>query len=379
MFFSSKSPSYIGVDLGSSSIKIIELANFNGRPKLVTYGFSEKKLEEIGENSVTTNLAETAQVIKEICVKSRTVSKKAVVSLPNFLVFTAILNLPAMPQKELASAITWEAKKIIPMPLEEIILDWKVIADNEVEEPKIIGSSNQANGNGGAEDNSQVNPVKKIFSKPAKNFKILLTGASKKLVKQYVEIFSQAGLQLLSLETESFAFIRSLIGNDKSTIMIIDLGAATSSLTVVEKGVPALNRSIEVGGMMITRAISTSLNVNLERAEQFKQDLSLDAETADNILPLTVEQAFSSILHEIKYTINLYQEQNNKRIEKVILTGGSSLLGHLSGYLSKELGINTYLGDPWARVIYPTELKPVLDRLGARFAVAVGLGMREIE
>lgn len=371
--FSSKA-SYLGIDIGTSSIKIIELANFQGRPRLLTYGFIEKKPGE-ARNLVDDTLG-TAALISEICAKSKTSSKKVIAALPNFSVFTSILNLPNLPKKELASAVSWEAKKIIPMPLEEIILDWKIIEEVETKESPLasIGQAPEKYG-----ENQPARNIKKIFSKPQKNLKILLTGASKNLVRKYVDIFNASNSILLSLETESFALIRSLIGNDKSVIMLVDLGASTSSLSIVDKGIPVLNRSIEVGGVMITRSISNSLNVNLDRAEQFKQDLSLGMETADNNLPQTVEKAFTPILNEIKYTLNAYQEQNKKKVEKIILTGGSSLLGNLPGYLSQVLNINTYVGDPWARVIFPTELKPILDRLGAKFAVAIGLSMRDIE
>ncbi|NCN07613.1 pilus assembly protein PilM [Candidatus Falkowbacteria bacterium] len=367
--FSSKS-SYLGIDIGTSSIKIIELSNFKGRPRLVTYGFIEKKPGEI--KNLIDDTDGTAAMISEICAKSKTSSKKVIAALPNFSVFTSILNLPNLPKKELASAISWEAKKIIPMPLEDIILDWKII--EELEDDVVISAKNE---NISGEQNNQ--PIGKIFSKPQKNLKILLTGASKKLVKKYVDIFNRAGLTLLSLETENFALIRSLVGNDKSIIMLVDLGASTSSIAIVERGIPVLSRSLEMGGTMITRAISNSLNINFDRAEQFKQDLSLGSETADNSLPQTVEKAFVPILNEIKYTLSAYQEQNNKKVEKIILTGGSSLLGNLSGYLSNTLNINTYVGDPWARVIFPTELKPILDRLGSKFAVSIGLSMRDIE
>ena len=223
------------------------------------------------------------------------------------------------------------------------------------------------------------NPFKKIFSKPQKNVKILITGASKNLIKKYIEIFKKANLTLLSLETESFALIRSLVGNDKSTVMVIDIGAATSSVCVVSKGVPMLTRSLELGGQSITKAISVALNINLDRAEQFKQDLSLDGETAENSLPQTVEKAFAPILNEIRFTLNMYNESHSDKVEKIILTGGTASLGHLSNYLSGVFNLNTSVGDPWSRVIYPLELKPVLDRIGARFSVSVGLAMREIE
>jgi type IV pilus assembly protein PilM len=372
----SSKTSYLGIDIGTSSVKVVELANFKGRPRLITYGFIEKKPEEI--KSLIDNTPAAAEIINDIYTKSKMSSKKVIAALPNFSVFTSILNLPFLPKKELASAISWEAKKIIPMPLEDIILDWKIIEDLEQQKEggaDIGGLPKQPN----PANNQEAKSMKKIFSKPQKNLKILLTGASKKLVRKYVDIFGSSGLTLLSLETESFALIRSLVGNDKSNIMIVDLGASTSSISIVEKGIPILNRSVEMGGTMITRAISNSLNVNFDRAEQFKQDLSLGNETADNALPQTVERAFDPILKEIKYTIDTYRDQNKQKVEKIILTGGTALLGNLSGYLSKTLNINTYVGDPWARVIFPTELKPILDRLGAKFAVSIGLAMRDIE
>jgi len=360
--------SYLGVDIGTSSIKIVELLNENGRPRLLTYGFTEKKLNE-GSLSTTPAVEDVARAIVDVVTKSRAGGKKVITALPNFSVFTSILTMPYLSKKELPAAISWEAKKIIPTPLEDIILDWKVIEEIEPR-PEGVPDANAA---------QSVQSIKRIFSKPHKNLKILLTGANKKLVKRYIDIFHQAGLSLLSLETESFALIRALVGSDKTTTMIIDLGATTSSLVVVDSGVPVLNRSMEIGGLALTRAISTSLNVNLERAEQFKQDLSLDQETADNALPGTVEKAFDPILKEIVFTVNLYQGQHDKKIEKVILTGGTALLGHLSSYLETILQVNTVVGDPWARVIYPVELRPVLDRLGSRFAVAIGLAMRNIE
>jgi len=157
------------------------------------------------------------------------------------------------------------------------------------------------------------------------------------------------------------------------------MGASTSSITIVSKGIPVVSRSLELGGQSITKAISSALNVNLDRAEQFKQDLSLDAETSENSLPQTVEKSFAPILNEIRYTFNLYNENNPNKIEKIILTGGTSLLGHLTGYLANTFNVNVYIGDPFSRVIFPTDLKPVLDRIGARFAVSIGLAMREIE
>lgn len=379
-----KEASYLGIDLGTASIKLAELGQYKKRPRLLTYGFSEKKLSGSGiEENILNDPNEVAKMIKEISAKAKTSSKKAVASLPNFSVFTSILHLPNLPKKELASAITWEAKKIIPMPIEDIILDWKIISAGDEKNDKQTKQNASLNLSDGKDTLNKIEPLlednkRKILSSQKKDLKILLTGAGKKLVNQYLEVFNKAGLNLVSLETESFALIRSLIGNDKSAIMLVDLGANTSSVTMVDKGVPVVNRSIEIGGNMITRSISGVLNVNIERAEKFKQDLSLDMEAADNSLPQLVEKSLSPIINEIKYTLGLFQEQYQRKVEKIILTGGGAGIGNLSGYLAKIMNVNTYVGDPWARVVTPTELKPVLDRLGPKFAVGVGLAMRNL-
>ena len=145
------------------------------------------------------------------------------------------------------SAINWEAKKVIPLPLEEMILDWKKISNAGEREADL------SNGQAGGKD----------------NVKILLTGAPRTLVKKYIEIFRNAQINLSSLETETFALIRSLLGNDKSTVMIVEIGAKTSSFNIIDQNMPILNRSIDIGGWTITKTIGDNLNIGLERAEQF--------------------------------------------------------------------------------------------------------------
>ena len=210
--------------------------------------------------------------------------------------------------------------------------------------------------------------------------RVLLTGAPRTVAQKYLDIFKKTGLTLLSLETEGFALIRSLVGADKAPIMVIDCGASSTDILIVDNAVPFLNRSIEGGGSAITKSLAQSLNVLPERAEQFKFDIgmsSLSSPTSE--IPRTIITTMAPIINEIKYTVNLYQGQSHKKIEKVILAGGSSLLANFSSYLSETLGLRVYIGDPWARVRYPLELKGVLQESAARFAIAVGLAMREIK
>ncbi|MDD5342615.1 MAG: type IV pilus assembly protein PilM [Patescibacteria group bacterium] len=368
----SKKEGYIGIDLGTSGIKVVELSNDDGKRKLVTYGYTEQPINVVKSDSQETQ-EKAVKIIKEICKKAKVSSNRVISALPSFTVFSAIINLPNMSRKELTSAVRWEAKKFVPMPIEEMILDWKVLSEegkpNSTEaEPKVSSGATQGE------------------EKKGKNINILLTAAPRNLVQRYLNIFKALNLKLVGLETEAFALERSLIGHDKSAIMIVDIGGLNTNVSVIRESIPLLNRSIDVGGETITRTIANGLNVDLNRAEQFKRDFGMTSsdEGGQQQIPKTIEFVVSSIINEIKYCFNLYQNQSlgqtstNRAIEKVILTGGSAMLPALTEYLSKVLNMRVYIGDPWSRVSYPEELKPVLQELGPRFSVAIGLAMREI-
>jgi type IV pilus assembly protein PilM len=348
--------SYLGVDLGATSIKIVELKDEGSRPRLLTYGYSEQT-SGYPEKEFTETPEKAIDLIKKICAKSRTVSKQTVAALPSASVFSSVINIPALVGKDLGSAVQWEAKKIIPLPLEEMILDWKVL--NPEEPPTVPGM-----------------PVAM-----QKTTQILLTAAAKNLVKKYLDIFKGAGLNLVSLETETFALIRSLIGVDKSTVIVVDMGAASTAISIIENGVPFLNRSLNIGGLTITKEIAASLGTDFNQAEQLKYDVGISG-AAEGGVPKIIERALSMLLNEIKYCSNVYQSQESargRRVEKIILTGGGALLPNFSEYLSSALNMRTYIGNPWARVIYPEEMRPILDQIGPKFSVGIGLAMREIE
>lgn len=158
--------------------------------------------------------------------------------------------------------------------------------------------------------------------------------------------------------------------------MIVDMGAERTNIAVVDKGVPYLTRGIKSGGNAITQALAASMGVSFEEAEAMKRDLSFSSSQG---LPAPLEQAVKPILHEIQYALQLYAEQefhDNSTVEKIMITGGSSHVPGLIPYLTAALNVNVYHGDPWARVATVPEARPVLDEVGPRLAVAIGLAMR---
>ena len=277
-------------------------------------------------------------------------SKKCVTALPISSIFSALVNMPIVDEKNIKSAIEAQAAKLSPWQIGEAVLDWKIL-------PK--------------------------ESKDAKNFLALITGAEKSSIKKYIEVFKAAELKVVSLETEASALIRSLIGDDKASVAILEIGAERTNVVIASGSVPIMSRSIDFGGKAFTLEFSKLLGMEATQAEEFK----LDAEKLESLLPSesvlseTYKTLLRPVLNEIKYSIDLYLNQNKvgaAKVEKIVMTGGSCLLPGLAAFLSDYFKMRAYVGDPWARTIYPEDLRPLLDKIGPRFAVAIGLAMREI-
>ncbi|MEK7516200.1 MAG: type IV pilus assembly protein PilM [Patescibacteria group bacterium] len=339
--------SYLGVDIGAAGVKVVELSEAKGRPLLETYGFSERNPDEYGANLLDSP-KETASLLKDILKRAGTRTTKAVAGLPVASIFSSVITVPVLAGKELAAAIEAQAKKFINLPSGEVVLDWKQLPTAEAK-PKAL--------------------------------QIFVTGAPKTLVQKYVDIFKLTGLELVSLETEAFALIRSLIGKDRSVILILDIGAVRTNLMLVEAGIPLLSRSLNVGGLAITQTLAGQLGVTPAEAEQMKSD-AVGAPSNEQSVPKVVADFFAPVVQEVKYLSDLYvkDEKNaGKLVEKMVVTGGSALIPNVAAHLAGVLGMKVFLGDPWARVLTPEPLSPVLASIGARFSVAAGLAMRELE
>lgn len=335
----SRGEKFLGVDLGSTSIKIVELKKARPLPSLVTYGYLEKAIGDIRGGEEEEDKRQMAKALKNLCQRARVSTDLAVTALPSFSVFSSTINLSNVSAKNLKEAINQETKKIIPIPLEDAVLDWKILE-------------------------------KSIISKK-ENYRVLINVAAKKLVKDYMEIFKEVKLRLLSLEIESFALARSLIGRDPAITMIIDFSAVSTDIIIVEKMMPVFHRSINLSGINLTRHISQSLNLNFQKAEQFKRDLS-----SSDQLPPFIETFLKSIIEEINYSVQFYKNQTGREIEKIILSGGSSYLPKLDEYFSKVLNLKIVIGNPWKRISYPTEIEPALLEVAPRFSVAIGSALR---
>jgi len=331
---------------------VVELGLKEKRPKLLTYGFTDKYFGNEGGDYLEN--PKLPGLLANVCNKARVKSREAITSLPSHRVATSVIAVMAPTDAELKLAVEVEAAKLIDYSIAEAVLDWRVLK----EEIKEVVASGRA--------------------KP-KVKKILVTITRKDLIQKYVDIFKKAGFVLKTLETESYALTRSLVGKDQSAIGIIDIGAERTNITVVHCSTPILTRSISVGGFHLSKVIAEIMGLDINEAEETKKDISRLGGWDKDSIPQGVKNLLAPIISEARYSFDLFNKDEKKTIEKIILTGGSAFFPNLCEYFTKELGVKAFVGDPWARVVYHEDLKGVLSEIGPRFSVAIGLAMREIE
>jgi len=359
--FKSKSQSCLGVDIGTSSIKLIQLKRSDERyeletyGELQTYGYLEKLNDPFQTKSLKLLESQVIEMLSRTIKEAEISTKKVVMSIPVFSSFIGIINLPLMSENELSQALSFEAKRYVPVPLSEVKIDWKIIEKERVESSK--------------------SSKKNIFK-----FRILLVAVPKEIIAKHIRIANAVKLKLTGLELESFSYIRSLIGNDKSTSCILDMGARSTSFTVVDNGFIQSSHSLDIAGTELTKALSHSMGIDFKRAEIYKREKGLDHKTLNSGEEIkdVLLTYIDKIIVEAKRMINNYQEESKRKVTKLILSGGSGNLIGLENYLANQLGLEIIKANPWARINYPNILKPVLKKLAPRFAVVTGLAMRNL-
>ncbi|MCX6782335.1 MAG: pilus assembly protein PilM [Candidatus Magasanikbacteria bacterium] len=377
----SKPKAFLGVDLGAGGVKIVELRQEKNRPVLFTYGLTSvpqdvhKLLAEqrVAPDQIRLEQKENirlekkdtppvdasdervnryAETLKAVCRAAKTMSKTAVVSLPVSAVFNSIVTMPKVDQKEFLGVLKAEVKKLLPYSIDEMVLDYQIL------------------------ENFSTDKVKKI----------LVNAVPRKIVDFYSRVFKRAGLILESLEPESASLERSLIGRDKAVTMLLDMGAERTNFFIIDQSIPITNHTIESGGNKINRLLVNALGASENEIAEIKHDLfkrslsgsvKLDKKVfLDYIMPV-----IDPIVKQIEYSFGLYLNQTGnekKRPEKIVLTGGGSMVPYLAEHLSDTFKIKCYLGDPWARVVYQDKLKPLLNEIGPRMSVAIGLALKNL-
>lgn len=353
----------VGIDIGTSSIKVVQLKRENGRAVLDTYGALalgqyDGDVKSVGQ---VTNLdPETlAKALTDVLVETHITSKNVVLGLPSISCIIFILQLPAeIEERDLGTVIPNEAKKFIPVPITDVSLDWYVIPRREDS-----GTESRVLSESGGE---------------AKMSVLVVATLNETLVK-YTTLMQKAGLPMDSLEIEVFSHIRSVLTRELFPVMIMDIGASKTKLSIIEHGVVETFRLVNKGSQDMTLAIAHSLEMTFEKAESVKKEYGLIVTPEHPQVPELLKVHLSDMFQEANATILAYEKRYNKNVGKIIFTGGGAMTKGLLEYAKQSFASELVIADPFSKVESPVFLGGVLKTTGPEFSVAVGLALKQLQ
>jgi type IV pilus assembly protein PilM len=366
--FKKKEKYAVGVDIGSSNIKIIELEKKDGKIALRNYVIVDVDRELVLAEEKELINTETSLIIKKAMQEAGIKAKSVNSAVPSFASLVTTIEIPRMPLEEIENVVGYEAPKYIPAPLSEVIYGWQIVSGKPLdkEEQKIRKSSL------GKEAGAL--PEKKDDEK----IRILLVAVMKDISKRFEGIIKNSGLNVGYLEVDAFSLKRSLIGNDMGNYVILDIGQKITNIILVSRGNLLISRNMDIAGNKLTEVISKGLSLGYEKAVQLKMryGLNVDEKFGTKLLEPVLRIMINEVAKEVEMFNKNYPQD---KIGGVILSGGTSRLRGLRDFVQKETGIKTFYGNPWSRLEYPEKLQETLFGYGPAFAVSIGLAMLTFE
>jgi type IV pilus assembly protein PilM len=351
--------SFFGVDIGLSSVKVVQVRNDRGRVILETYG--ELATGPYGGLAVGQAAAlssdKAGQLIKDLLREANVTATRGAIAIPLRSSLIIDANIPEVDDEKLATMIPLEARKYVPVPISEVSLDWlkiPVSSDSRLE----------------WSDDKNKHP----------STKILIVAIQNDTISQTQDAAKRAGFTPTFFEIETFSSIRSTLRGDLGATAILDIGAGTSKLAIVDRGVVRVSHTISKGAQDITVAVSHSLGVPFAKAEEIKREVGLVARSGTyGELESVINPSVDYVFAETSRVMVKYQKENRRSVDKLILIGGGALLKGISEIAAKTVGVPVALGTPFDKTETPAFLGNILTEAGPVFAVALGLALRGLE
>lgn len=354
--FGKSGESVLGIDIGSSAIKVVQLRKKGGRALLETYGalaLGPYAGIEIGR-ATRLPIEKVIEALKDILREAKTTTTSAGVAIPFNSSLMSLIEMPNVSQHELAQMVPIEARKYIPVPITEVSLDWSVIPRNE----DVSG------------DKTVQNPTK---------VDVLMVAIHNDILLNYQDIMSKVAVRASFFEIEVFSTMRSVLDQELLPVMLFDMGAASTKLYIVERGVVKVSHTVNRGSQDVTLALSRSLNMPVVQAEELKRSIDLFDQNSDKDAKDVVRSTLEYIFSEANRVIVNFQRKYSKPLSKVVLVGGGSAIKGLAHFAKDQFKTESVQGNPFDKTDAPAFLSDMLKRTGPEFAVALGLGLRKLQ
>lgn len=343
-----KRPKGFGLEVEDRSIKAFMFEKGKkGKCRVLSCGMKNLK-KGIMQDGRVIDAGSLAFEIKELLKSTKPhpiKSKSVVFSVPENKSFIRTITIPKMGKDEAVEAIKWETEANIPIAVDRVYLDWQIIKERS--------ESNE----------------------------ILVTAVPKEIIDKYSEAMKLAGLEILAVEVDIIATVRGLTGENDSSekpVVIADLGEGVTSLAIAKNQVPYFTSSLPVGGITFTDALQKGLGVSYEKAEELKLKYGLGKMREDDILYKIYNPIIENLVTEIEKSIRFYEDSINtkEKVEKVILSGGGSLLHDVVDYLSLRMKREVVVGNAVWGLDLPENFSEEIKKSLIPFATAIGLAER---
>ncbi len=340
----------IGLDIGCSSVKLVELREDKKGYKLQNLAISPLPPEAIVDGALMDSVT-IIDTIRDVIANSKTKAKDVVTSVSGHSVIVKKISLPFMTEAELEESIQWEAERYIPFDINDVNIDFQIF--------------------GAAPENPEVMDV-------------VLVAAKKDIINDYVSIIMEAGLNPVIIDIDSFALENMLAINydieKEETVAVVNVGASVANINIVKNNISAFTRDIFKGGNQITEEIQRQLHVDHDEAEGIKVGSKVDP-TSQSVIEDVLKTASESLAVEIGNSLDFFQSTTTyEKIAKLYLSGGGSKIKNFDVTLQQQIGIPVEIANPFKKVEYSGRAFDLeyLREIGPIMAVGVGLASRKV-
>jgi len=340
-----KAPTF-GLDIGTTSLKAIWLSK-QGNSITLESVISAPSTSKGLMSELALDQQVLADSIKNMLSSANINIPEVNISIPESQVFSKIIEMPDLSEKEIEAALKWELERHVPLPLEQVRTDWQILD--------------------------------RVESNGTKIAHVLIVAAPIRILEKYDKILDYIDLMPQTVETEMISVHRALLPllNGSGADIIVHLGVTTTDIAIIKNKVINMVFSVPLGGLAITRAISVDLGIDVVQAENMKKAYGLSQQVFEGKIGKSLTPILESIVGDIKKSMLSFKEKNNESIKQVVLSGGNALLPGIDIYFTNALGVQVVIGNVWQLHNIPNVPQEMLNDAPS-YNVIMGLALRDL-
>ena len=347
-----KAKSLVGLDIGSSAVKAVELKPAGKAYRVTAFGSEPVPPDSIVDGAIIDGAA-VADAIRRLFDGRNIKTRDVAASLSGNAVIVKKITLPVMTEAELAESIYWEAEQYIPFDIQDVNLDYQ-----------ILDVPDQSAGKG--------------------TMDVLLVAAKKEKIADYTGVIAQAGRSAVVVDVDAFALQNAYEVNygidPGAVIVLLNAGASATNINIMSGDRSVFTRDISIGGNAYTEALQKELALPFDQADQLKHGADVAGVSFDDARPV-LRAVTENVMLEIQKTFDFFKATaSSDRVSRLVVSGGASRSEGFTEMLGERFDAPVEVFDPFKRIAFDAKKLNVESSadIGPMAAVAVGLALRRV-